>query len=502
MKSKSLEKLIHSLEKGERRYCRQHLSREKGAAAAIRLKIYDAIINGNVAMKDAKDRRFSQSTFASHRKRLFNTLLEHIRILHSRRTKDTDLWSLYHESNLLFSLGLVEEALEKVKKALRQAEYLEELMVELAIRELLREILKNLSDKTTLEEIKDNEYKLETLSEKLMVQVKYTILNDRIFALTQAYRHSSSSTIKNGLNELMQSPLLTNIHNASSIPAQLRYYHCLATYAGANNRVEESIDHYLRILALWESKPERIALYPHMYMGVLNNVVGKLNILQRLEESLEYIRKLEETPTRNIRESVLKFVYTENHYQLYYLNNGMIRQLLVREPTMTSGLSTFQNLVPESFRITFRYNMAIAYLMNGDFGSSLRYFTSLRDLGRLSTRHDLQGMARVFRLLLLSENDDLGSFFHYLRNTKRYFDRTHVSYELEQFVISWLKTHYKIQGSSERKDSFGNLENAMKSLTNRRLLGAEEIGLWARSHAIGIPIKTLYKNIIAKNRCA
>lgn len=179
----------------------------------------------------------------------------------------------------------MEEAAEVARKGLETAVALEELFVEVPLRELLREVYKNMGSKALTDAITENEYLLETASRKLTTLIRYTHINDRAFDYLRKYRVSDDAGVKRGMEELIDLPEMKDINRADSLPAQLKYYAIWNCYHSSRNEIDDALIVQEKELRLWESNPGRIKLYPHLYMDTLANMLGKLSMTGKLEES-------------------------------------------------------------------------------------------------------------------------------------------------------------------------------------------------------------------------
>jgi len=497
MRNDTIHRFIQALDKGELRYCRKALLGENGSQTEVRLKLFDVLVKmkqfDREAIKNAMDKDLDGARLAEQKSKLFRFLVNQVTLLRQNRNAETNLWSILLEGKLFLSLGLIEEAYDVVKSGIELAVKLEELNSEVVLRELFREILKNMNGSLGLEEVTQNEYLLETAANKLSTLVKYTLINDRMFALNKRYGFSKDPALLNGVKELMKTEHLQNVLLANSLPAQLRFYRTLAGYYASINDLESALENLERCLALWESNPSRIQLYPHVYLSVLNNLLGKLSLLGRLEESPKYLKKIESLKVSSRRDEVLKFTYVETQYHLYLMNSGHLLDAANREDKITMGLTKYGLKIPEDSRITFRYNIAVSSLLSGDPRKALYWFNQVREMGILQSRQDLQGIARLFRLLLIHENDSSGNYAHFLRNSKRFFTAKHPGYVIETKVYTWLQKYKEVASGLERKQAYGVLVDSIKEFSTSKIVGAEELYLFALSRLQGVNLLTLYK---------
>ncbi|MFT6759602.1 MAG: hypothetical protein ACJATS_000771, partial [Psychroserpens sp.] len=163
----------------------------------------------------------------------------------------------------------------------------------------------------------------------------------------------------------------------------------------------------------------------------------------------------------------------------------------------TDGLRKFAGSIKDSVRLTLLYNLAVAHLVSGNSRLALQYFNRIRELGELRDRTDLQGAARLLRLLLLEDMNDTVHFSHYLRNSGMFFTKKDRSYQLETAVYDWLHVQNKLVKKAERRASFGQFADTIHSHIAKGFTGAEEMFIWASAKQRGIKPSTVFKEILA-----
>ncbi len=218
------------------------------------------------------------------------------------------------------------------------------------------------------------------------------------------------------------------------------------------------------------------------------NLIGMLSMNGHADTVPFYLKRMEDIATEGRRATIQHFCDVELQYQTYYLNNGMTADLLQREKRLLNRLKDLGRLVPDDFKLSLYYNLGMAQLLTDDPKGAKRLFQRIRNLGDLPERPDLQGVAILLRLLLVSVEESLP---HFLRNSGRYFKKMHRLHRMENMVLKWLKRHGKL-GVLERKDSYMQLAEGIQVFRKSRCRGADEVAVWALSQASGRPIRELY----------
>lgn len=467
-----------------------------------RLLLFDTLLRlpeySNAGLKEALRGSSILSNLSVEKVRLTKIILGCVSTLRDNRKSPNDPLIKLNEARAFFQLGLFEEAGEAANKGLELAMEIEVLHAEVQLRDLLRVIYKELKNEDFTAISTQNEYLLETASKKLARSIRYQIINDRAFNYLRRYRVTDEEGVKKGMEELVNLPEMRDIKMADSLQSQIRFYETWNYYHSSKNELDSAIKALFKSIELWESKPKRIEMLPFEYMSTVSNLLGKLSIANRLHESPFLLKKLEDVSVFSIDGEARKWPDVELQYQLYFMNSGKLEMALEREKQTLEVLRKYGKRMRVSVNLTLLYNLAVAHLLCGNARKSLVYCTQIRDFGVVSDRQDLQGVARLLRLLLLAENDTAGTFFHYFRNSKRFFKSSHRAYRMEQVVLNWLQEHYRLEDSRQREKSFRHLSVLLNRYVKQGMAGAEEMQIWAFANAKQLPLMLVFKQNLHK----
>lgn len=502
MKSDSLHRLIHSLSKKELDYCKQALERSTTDKSNDKMFLFNSLLKmkkyDSKQLKNAVQGRKISRNLAVEKNRLFQRISFHLSEYLEEHKPINNPEKLLKQAEALVHLAMLEEALEVTQKGITWAMRLEELHLEVRLRNLLRLIYKHL-DQFGLDHLRiENEYLLETGAKKLARSVRYQLINDRAFDYLRRFRVTNLDSVEKGMEELINLPEMKDINMADSLQSQLHYYYILSFYHSSRNEVNEALDALSWCLKLLESNQERLTLYFAEYLSTISNILGKLSMAKRLDEAPALLKKMEQVVARGKREEARKFAAVELQYQLYYMNSGKLKQVFDREDNVQQGLRRFGKGINISSRLTLLYNLGVSHLIFDHPRKALHYFNQIKELGTQPHRQDIQGVARLIRLLLLVENDTAGTFSHYLRNSQRFFKSGQSAYKLESTILSWLSRHHKLNTAAQKTNSFQQLAQAVWPFMNGGMLGAEEILIWSVAHAKKLPADEVFKNGIHK----
>lgn len=496
MKANFLFRFIKSLDKGELRYCKKQLIKEETNTTALRVEVFDILSKATVYNKQEVLEKLSKNIGSDRlwvlKTRMYQQLVEYLATLHQQRRSVNDPLKKLEEARVLIEIGMLDDATTVLKKAITQAQKTEDLFTEVTLRELLRECFKNLDRDKNQDTITQNEYQLQTAVLKLGRLIQYTQINDRMWDYSRKHRLSKRANINKAREELISRPEMQDRKLADSLPAQLRYFYVWSLQHSHNGETEKALECQKTIIDLYESNPDYLAKFPLFYQTALTNHIGKLIMAGKTDDCPKLLKKLEKIKPKGRREEILYFQAAEPHFQLYYMNTGQLEKVIKRESKILKGLSSYGKQVREGTRVTLMYNLGVSHLISGKFKNALKVFNKLRNFGILGSRQDLQGLARLFRLVLICDNDTSGGFEHYLRNGQRFFKDGNRSFILENLIYNWLQSHHSIKDDGSKRESFNSLLEQLEPLVADRLVGAEEFFLYARSKVERRPIKEIF----------
>lgn len=492
MKPDFLHRFIHALDKGEVNACRTSEHLNSGKWADQRLTLFNALLSMEKYDQDRLVLMLDHPQFvrslSNEKYRLYRALLHTVTDLRMRREDGDRAWACISESRVLLGLGMPDEACVVTLEGIEEAARVHDLFAELQLREQLRRLYKALPRKDNITRVTDNEYRLETVVLQVRNLQRYTAICDRLDDYQSRYRMADDMSIRAAMDGLRSDPLMADIDRAMSLPAQIRFASAHAFLAHAEGDLPQAAEHMELCLSLWESCPDRIAHVPSQYRQAVANYMGILNLIGERTLLPVLLKKLEQVPVKDRRDAVLAFGDVELQYQLFHINSGEPEKVVERGDIVLNGLRRFGKLVRESRQITLLFNLGVAHLITGNSASAKNCFNRIHDMGQSPARIDLQGLARMMRLLLILEDDIGERFQHFLRNNRRVFRKGMPFYRMEDIVHRWLTAHYKDYHTHSRKEALMSLHVKLQPFEEQKLPGAEEIRLWTLSRASGRPI--------------
>ena len=484
--------------KGQLRFCKISLQRNDSSNYERELWILDKLRRSK-HYDSTKTRLEFEAKFSGDypllKHRLYKKLLGDIKRLKERPHQKANCNPKHcvEEAEILAEMGLQREAMVVLERAVVRLEKVEDLSTEVQARNLYRRIAKQLGDPELITKRTDNEYRLVQAADKLATLARYVQINDRLFDYIRNFRATESDAVKRGVAELMEKPEVQDIRNASSFQAQLRYFFIWQSYYSHTNNLAKSVEANTQLVRLREAHPDELNADLTGYRDDLSNLIAKLTITKRFDDAQVHLDKMMSIELDSPLAQVNHFAHVELQYQLFYMNQGKFEEVLERERIVLQGIKKYGSKLGQSKKITLLYNLGVTHLFLDHGKTALSVFNRIRDLGRSEVRRDLQGVARLIRLLLTIE--DPLSFPYYWRNSKRFFEMESPHYQLEERVRAWLRKYGPAESRTEITPNYNVLNRLMKPLVEGRILGAEEIQLYAKARVLGVTPKELMLNM-------
>jgi tetratricopeptide (TPR) repeat protein len=495
MTHETLQNLIFSLDQGERQYWYAGAFMSTGKWVKERKLVMQTLLNQKDYDPKALEIVFKRKKYGkllTQEKHLMSkALITSLREYRRLNQPETDPMTLYDEARMMLDRGLRDHASNLCLKALDKAMKVEDLFAELHLRELLRVIYKASATKKLSRAETDNEYRLVTVADKVGNLVRYNTIGDSLNALHLRYNSLKHPVARKAMESLMADPLMQNLANAQSLPAQIRFANTWALYHQDLGDAEKAEYFMQMCLQLWESNPERIAYKPRLYLSTLTNLAGSRMQNGDYASVPDLLQRCEKVPVTVRLDAMISFCELELQYQILYMNTGQLENALAREVQVNEGISFFGRVMRESVKLCLWYNLGICYLVMDRMEEAKNYFTAIFQLGELRQRIDIQGLARLLRLLMILELNDHEHFHHFMRRNKPFFTTDHPYFTMENIVFDWLHEHAASFNTESAPETLQLLYDALAPFQKEGINGAEELRLWAKSRITGTPIRQL-----------
>jgi hypothetical protein len=166
--------------------------------------------------------------------------------------------------------------------------------------------------------------------------------------------------------------------------------------------------------------------------------------------------------------------------------------LLQEEPHLT-----------EAQILPFLHNFAIATFLMGDHQRANRFLQRILQLPNRKIRTDIRDFALVLQAILQYEMGNFSLNEYLTRAGKRRFNKQRHSLAFEYAVFKYLESAMRMKAGESLLPALIALQQELDQLgapnaEGLSILGLMEIRLWAQAKRKGLPIKTVFCNMIAE----
>jgi hypothetical protein len=495
MKPDKLHRFLHALNLGEQRMCKKAVVADTSKWAAQRKKLFATLMLQQTYDAAKLSKAIGDAAYLAELpteknrmyKRLLHTVLEH----RASNEDSVDPMAKLRESKLLYSLGLTKEARDTVIEGLGIARELDDPLVEALLCNQLRLIVKFMPTEDDLCLMARNEEQMIAAAQRVPNLMELHVLADRAVMYNRRYKGGLAGKAKQEMEALMAHPLLSSADNAQSFMALLRYHSAWLMYHECMNDLPNCVLISERVVELYDSRPACRDINPGQFLIWLSNHTGLLMRVGQYGPVPELLQRMERMEFATKKDRVEAFVRLEQHYQLYAMNSSSPQTAIDRQAKVAEGLETYGDMVGDGIRLSLLYNIAVSNLVMGNNWKAQVNFSRIREMGMLLDRVDLQGLARLFRLLLILESETDRKIEHYMRNSRRFFHADHTLYPMEDMVYGWIERMAQQPDGKLPSTGLKALYDALAQFETQGLIGAEELRLWALGRARGMPLHQL-----------
>lgn len=187
------------------------------------------------------------------------------------------------------------------------------------------------------------------------------------------------------------------------------------------------------------------------------------------------LEKMQAIQTRSIKIKGLIFNNVFYLQMLYHLVQEAYKAVIAMIPAFEAGLATYSESITKARRLTFFYNIAIAYFLEKDYSNALEWINRIFKEPKLEERQDIQSLARIFQLVIHFELDHTDFVESLILAANRYLIKKDKRASAEFLIIRHLKEALHAH-KAERRRIFQQLDADLQEEK-----GLEEIKIWVQS---------------------
>lgn len=433
-KCDSLFCLVKSLSKTEKRHFKIFASLKSDNTNYLRL--FDAINKQEAYNEDKIKEKFRGEKFVNQlhvtKNHLVKLILKSLRGYYSNLSVETEINICIRNVEILFTKELYEQCGKEINRGLKIAETYEKFTQILQLITWQRKLLlAKQSTSGTGEELYELISKEETILKKKHRVNKYW----QMVALVSAVFKG-----KRTWDDIISTEEFKNPEAADSLQAKILYYHLHYTYYITNNKLQDALNALDELLLLIESHPHRITDDPGSYITTLNNKVGLLLTIRKLDEIPELIEKIKSVPDeyklKNKSGITVKLLLRTYNVELeMYRDTHDWVKGAEKIKEISEFLAKYENNVPGIYKLLFYYQFAYIYFMKNDLDKSLRWTNEIINEKFSLEREDILSYARFLNLIIHFELKNVTVLKYAVDSTRRFLNKKRNLREFEKTLL-------------------------------------------------------------------
>ncbi len=447
-KSLHLHQLIHSLNKGEKRYFKLFAATFEGKTKAY-IKLFEAIDKQKSYDEKALKQKFAKESFVKYfavaKNNLFNLILKSLRVYHGDKHPFQQIQNLKNDVFLLKDRDLAEIARLQLDKANKLALEIGSLTDQILFSQwnLNFEAYEYYLGNSTiaLEQLIDEKL---ALCEQWFIHSQYAALSQKMDILLNR-KGLRKEDVQQQLQALFEHPLLQG-PPPNYFLAAIYYYQARCTYFHSQKNITEYINNIHTCLQLFEEYPKLQQQEASAYFTFFSSYINaslKIDGTPTLQKKLDsYLAALE----RNKKEKFVQHDYERRKFEIqyhlpikHYIFHHKFEQAVVKLEKSIPTLTKIQSSLNDYDVIKYDYLFAYSYFGNGKLKKAQFHVHELLNAPSLKKLPTQLLAVHLLNLLLHYEQKNYIHLDYLLKNTRLFFSRNDLLYEFENNSIKLLR---------------------------------------------------------------
>ncbi|WP_142784134.1 hypothetical protein [Changchengzhania lutea] len=440
-KNEELFYLIKSLTKSEKRYF--NLKNQANGSSRF-LLVFDAIdkqdLYDEVQIKAKFKNRAFIKQFTTIKNYLKHKILNSLRNYHSQLSVQSELIDILRNVEILYNKGLYEICQSELQRAEKKAIQFQLNTLHIQIIDWKRKIHQSLfpQDWETIKRLTERQKEL------LSISIDYT---DLILANINPEQFSIS--FKN----------VENIHHYTLY--ELHQYQ----KAIRNGNSDDEHHRLLKLIEIWEDKPDLKSEYATTYCSIVNTYLAYLTFRNQFDIAIETLNKLKvfTTKIKNQSASLIKEILRAYNIEIeiYRTQNDLIKGIgLIDE--ICAYINLHYSKVPKNYLLSFRFQFSHLFFLNTDYKASLKWVNIILNGKEKYHRSDLITYTYWLNLLIHFELKNVFVLRYYVDAMRRYLKKQKVIEAYEKLLLKFLSNSIDITNKKELVNSFAILHQSLE----------------------------------------
>jgi hypothetical protein len=320
----------------------------------------------------------------------------------------------------------------------------------------------------------------------------------RFFGLIRKDMTVRSEEKKKQIEELMNTPLMSDEKNALSVKAKSQFYYVAAKYTRLVGDMEQTLIFRQKHVKLIEDNPKFLEESKMTYLRTLNNLMaGQLEMdkRQEFEVTISKLRHQYHTSAPNER----SFIFSSDlrvgmtYYLWYHLYNERKEEVKALEDRYNE---LYDDLRP-SVQLVGTYYFAVLYFYTGEYDRALDYLNRMFEFEKKETLENILFIGKILYLIIHYELKNIEHLDHVLVSNYRYFYKKQAPFKAESAILKYFKKITQSPDHGETMENFNALHNELQPLMDEEyeaaLFTEFDLMSWLESKIENRPLQDILK---------
>ncbi|MEO1259754.1 MAG: hypothetical protein AAFZ15_13260 [Bacteroidota bacterium] len=485
-KSDALFQLVRSLNGTEKRYFKTFYSKQQYNQDRKFLLLFDRMVE--MCSQESYDEALllknlrgaiDEEHLPYEKNYLYQAVLKSLRNYHAAKTPALKLKELMIDISLLYEKGLVADSFKHIRRAKKLALKYDFRLPLLELILMERRLIRQFMRKNVQVKLKAVQADAAKYLQEINLQFKSLTVYENIFSMI-LHSERTKDKITEYQNQL--AALLPDSDGLEFPSFELPIYAHLS-YSMLfllTGEHEKRLHHLKKLISLFEDHPHLLKenQYNKRYINCLNNYINGCCAIGELEELQRQIGKMKHFQSQNRDLSFQSDQLLLYSQMLYFLKKEQFEHIVEMANEIEAFMQQHEKQMNLPFRVTFNLNLAVAYLFEKKFSEAHEKINQIINEPKFEVRRDIQMLSRIFRILLLIEEQEFMTAEYQVYAAIRYCKKFRKNNAVEGKILNILKQAVQNGDITLTAPLTGLLENKN---------GYEEVYLWTKRTNLNKP---------------
>lgn len=458
--SELLHQLIRSLTKEEKRHFKLFARSISGKNQSNYVRLFDEIAKQKTYDEAKLKQKFAGQVFIKQlsvtKHYLYQLILKSLQHLHSKNNVENRILDGIKQARILLEKRVFNVAKDILKKTKKLAIEHKKVMYFPLIYELLFAI-QNVH--FSYADFKDHDEFAKLKEEAILGADQMRNLMDFLIAHAEfcffSRKVSYNQKMEAELTHIMQKPIFQNEELALSLDAKALYYNLHGIYNMVKQNGQKALECFLKQLSLLERPDLPIKERQHNYVVALGNAIICTPFLYDWKTLKTLLKKREDIRSQNVSElAMLRLNHCAYSAELrMYTLTGDIENGMSKIQEIEDFMNSPQNNMTNPAQMTFKLFIALLYFTAERYDETIDLIEEILD-NDADIFPTIRDVAKVLRLIIYYERDELLVLPYAIRSAYRKFQRSDTLFEFERVLLNFLKRITNINSNSKIKKEF------------------------------------------------